>query len=190
MDTKFVCYDQLMVLMLSLRSRSSHGQGHLKVIVILKSRSFWNKMECVLISIPKWVVNFCLNAYLSCLLINDCFLSSLRLCLQKGWSLVCLCLEFCCFTTLSLKGFKFSVSIFFIWGCFVLDCYLLIGDWLWYILLCDDMAWKLWDVRWLDLVLYMMHKFMILGLWHHRCCCHAISFNCLIWNCPVQSFTW
>ena len=33
-----------MVLMYSLRSRSYHGQGYLKVTVILKSRSFWNEM--------------------------------------------------------------------------------------------------------------------------------------------------
>ena len=42
MDTKFVCYDLLTVLMWSLRSRSRsfHGQGNLKVTVIIRSRSF------------------------------------------------------------------------------------------------------------------------------------------------------
>ena len=38
-------------------------QGDLMVTVILRSRSFWNQMVISLISIPKRVVGFRLNAY-------------------------------------------------------------------------------------------------------------------------------
>ena len=36
LDTKFLCFDQLMVLVLSFKSRSFQGQGHLKITVILE----------------------------------------------------------------------------------------------------------------------------------------------------------
>ena len=66
LDTKFVCYDQLIVLMLSLRSRSSHGQGHFKITVILRSRSFWNQMAMYFDFYPEaggWLSSEC-SSYL------------------------------------------------------------------------------------------------------------------------------
>ena len=61
-----------MVLMLSLRSRSSHGQGHLKVTVILRSRSFWNQMVVCFDFYPEaggWLSSECLSYLLLSVLI-------------------------------------------------------------------------------------------------------------------------
>ena len=66
-----------MVLMLSLRSRTSHGQGHLKVTVILRSRSFWNQMVMCFEFYPQaggWLSSECLFFLLIIILeyINTC----------------------------------------------------------------------------------------------------------------------
>ena len=53
-----------MVLMWSLRSQSSHGQGHLKVTIILRSRSFWNQMIMCFHFYPEaggWLSSECLS---------------------------------------------------------------------------------------------------------------------------------
>ena len=70
----FLDYDQLMVLMWSLRLRSSHGQGHLKVTVILRSRSFWNQMAMCFNFFPEaggWLSSECLSLLVGNLHLTD-----------------------------------------------------------------------------------------------------------------------